>query len=180
METECGRVSTRPVVLTSLIFLFLTASSFAQTWKSTSTQAVGPALANAVSQGLLPDATPIQVNVGLQIQNRAALVSYVHHITTPGDALYGQELEPADFVAKYSPSSAQVQNVVSYLSANGFKDVAVEPNKLIVSADGNAAAVRKGQPRCRRPRRVGHGHAIFHRPRQVSFNSLHLHHHVVD
>ena len=143
METECGRVSTRPVVLTSLIFLFLTASSFAQTWKSTSTQAVGPALANAVSQGLLPDATPIHVNVGLQIQNRAALVSYVHHITTPGDALYGQELEPADFVAKYSPSSAQVQNVVSYLSANGFKNVTVEPNKLIVSADGNAAAVRK-------------------------------------
>jgi pseudomonalisin len=143
METECGRVFTRPVVLASLIFFFLTASSFAQTWKPTSTQAVGPALANAVSQGLLPDATPIHVNVGLQIQNRAALVSYVHHIATPGDALYGQELEPADFVAKYSPSSTQVQSVVSYLSANGFKNVTVEPNKLIISADGTAAAVRQ-------------------------------------
>ena len=143
MGTECGRVSTRPVMFASLIFLFLTASSFAQTWKATSTQAVGPALANAVWQSLLPDATPIHVNVGLQIQNRAALISYVHHITTPGDPLYGQELEPADFVAKYSPSSAQVQSVVSYLSATGFKNLTVEPNRLVISADGTAAVVRK-------------------------------------
>ena len=142
METECGRVSTRPAIFASLIFLFLT-TSFAQTWKSTSTQAVAPALANAVSRGLVPDTTPIHVNLGLQIQNRAALVSYVHHITTPGDALYEQELEPADFVAKYSPSSAQVQSVVSYLSANGFKNVQIEPNNLVISADGTAAAVRQ-------------------------------------
>src|SRR6201999_3548987 len=124
-------------------FSLFIASSFAQSWSSTSTKAVAPALTNAISKGLLPDSTPIHVNLGLQIQNRAAVVNYVKHINTPGDALYGQELEPADFVAKYSPSSSQVQSVVSYLNANGFKNVAVEPNHLMISADGTAAAVRQ-------------------------------------
>jgi pseudomonalisin len=67
----------------------------------------------------------------------------VHHITTPGDALYGQELEPAEFAAKYSPSPSQVQSVVTYLSAAGFKNLQVEPNNLVISADGTAAAVRQ-------------------------------------
>ena len=115
----------------------------AQTWVATSTQAVAPSLADAVSKGLLPDSTPVHINVGLQIQNRTALVNYVKHITTPGDALYGQELEPADFAAKYSPSSAQAQSVVSYLNGTGFKNLQVEPNNLIVSADGTAASVRQ-------------------------------------
>src|SRR5882724_2923266 len=98
MESNSSRVSTRPLILAAFCFLLLfTASSPAQTWTSTSTKAVAPALTNAVSQGLLPDSTPVHVNLGLQIQNRAAAVAYVQHITTPGDALYGQELEPADF-----------------------------------------------------------------------------------
>lgn len=144
MESNSSRVPTRPLILAAFYFLLLfTASSLAQTWTSTSTKAVAPSLANAVSQGLLPDATPIHVNLGLQIQNRAALVAYVRHITTPGDALYGQELEPAAFAAKYSPSSAQVQSVVSYLNAAGFKNLQVEPNQLMISADGTAATVRK-------------------------------------
>jgi len=113
-----------------------------QNWVSTGTQAVGPVLANAISQGNLPDATPIHVNVGLQIKNRDALVNYVKRISTPGDALYQEELEPANFLASYAPSTAQVQSVVSYLTGTGFQNVQIEPNNLMVSADGTAAAVR--------------------------------------
>src|ERR1700735_5078772 len=71
----------------------------AQTWVSTATQAVGPTLANAISQGNLADSTSVHVNVGLQIQNQAALVSYVQAISDPGNPLYGQELQPSDFLA---------------------------------------------------------------------------------
>jgi hypothetical protein len=60
METECGRVFTRPVVLASLIFFFLTASSFAQTWKPTSTQAVGPALATFRRKNTLSAVGPVK------------------------------------------------------------------------------------------------------------------------
>lgn len=132
----------RALTLGALVIM-LSSSVAAQDWVSTSTQAIGPALANETAQGLLPDSTPIHVNVALQIQNRDALVAYVQHITTPGDALYGQELEPAGFAAAYAPSNSAVQSVVNYLSAAGFHNVQVEGNNLMVSADGNAAAVRQ-------------------------------------
>ena len=141
-----GRVSPdwflRALTLGALL-LVVSGSAAAQNWVSTSTQAIGPALANATSQGLLPDSTPIHVNVALQIQNRDALVQYVQHITTPGDPLYGQELDPAGFAAAYAPSSSEVQSVVSYLSGAGFQNVQVEPNNLMIAADGTAAAVRQ-------------------------------------
>jgi Pro-kumamolisin, activation domain len=87
-----------------MLAIVSTATSSAQNWVNTATQAVGPALANAISQGNLPDSTPIHVNVGLQIQNRDALVAYVKHINTPGDSLYGQELDPLGFAANCAPS----------------------------------------------------------------------------
>ena len=135
----------RPCVLLAsfVLILFTSALTAAQTWVSTATQAVGPALLNAVSQGSLPDSTPIHVNVALQIQNRNALVSYVQQIGTPGSPLFEQELQPSDFVAGYAPSSSQVQSVVSYLSGAGFQNIQVEPNNLMIAADGTAATVRQ-------------------------------------
>jgi pseudomonalisin len=119
-----------------------TLNLLAQNWAPTATQAIGPNLVNAISQGNLPDSTPIHVNLGLQIQNKDAAQAFVQHITTPGDPLFQQELEPADFLARYSPSTAQVQAVVNYLTGTGFSNVSVEPNNLMVSANGTAATVR--------------------------------------
>ncbi len=138
----CPEWFLRALTLGALI-LVVAGSVAAQSWVSTSTQAVGPALVNATANGLLPDSTPIHVNVALQIQNREALVQYVQAITTPGNALYGQELDPASFAAAYAPSTSQVQEVVNYLTAAGFQNIAVEPNNLMIAADGTAATVRQ-------------------------------------
>jgi pseudomonalisin len=145
MQTLRGRVSFRgPLILLVVAFMMCTTLNLlAQNWAPTATQAIGPVLANAISQGNLADSTPIHVNLGLQIQNRAAAQAFVQHITTPGDPLFQQELEPSDFIASYSPSSAQVQSVVNYLTGAGFSNVQVEPNNLMIAADGTAAAVRQ-------------------------------------
>jgi pseudomonalisin len=127
----------------SLASVFVFPGVAAAQWVTTATQGVGPVLVNATAQGLLPDSTPVHINVGLQIQNRAALVSYVQSITTPGNLLYGQELQPSDFLTKYAPSSSQVQSVVSYLNQQGFQNVQAEPNNLMISADGTALAVHR-------------------------------------
>src|SRR5580704_3555586 len=131
------------VLLFTLLVCLFSGFAAAQTWVSTATQAIGPSLDNALDQGPLPDATPIHVNVGLQIQNRPALIMYVQNITNPGSPLYGQELQPSEFVNEYAPTSAQVQSVVSYLSTQGFQSVQVEPNNLMIAADGTALCVRQ-------------------------------------
>ncbi len=135
------RVRASLVLLASICLFYAIAA--AQTWVPTATQAIGPALANAIDQGALADSTPIHVNVALQIQNRAALSAYVQSITNTKSLQYGQELQPSDFVAHYSPTSAQVQSVISYLNTQGFKNIQVEPNNLMIAADGTALAVRQ-------------------------------------
>ncbi len=139
MENLRTRVS--PVVTLILLSLF-SGFAVAQTWSPTATQAVGPALANVIDQGSLADSTPIHVNVALQIQNRNALAAYVQSIANPASLQYGQELQPSDFVAQYAPTNKQVKSVVSYLNAQGFKNVQVEPNNLMIAADGTVQAVR--------------------------------------
>ena len=51
---------------------------------------------------------------------------------------YGHFLTTQEFAADYAPSSAQVAKVVSYLETSGFTNVVVEPNNLIISANGTA------------------------------------------
>jgi pseudomonalisin len=79
------------------------------------------------------------VRVALKLQNQGALSTYIKNINTPGNALYGESLTPAQFAAAYAPSNAQVQQVVSYLERAGFSNVTVEPNNLMISADGTVA-----------------------------------------
>ncbi|MGA3194757.1 MAG: S53 family peptidase [Terriglobales bacterium] len=137
------RVRVSPVLLVGISICLFSTFGLAQTWVPTATQAIGPALANAIDQGPLPASTPIHVNVALQIPNRAALASYVQSVTNPASLQYGQQLQPSDFVAQYAPSSAQVQAVASYLKAQGFQNIEVEPNNLMIAADGTALAVRQ-------------------------------------
>src|SRR5580658_5505967 len=120
---------------------FCSPAAIAQTlWTNTATQAItASSLVSAVDEGPAPADQALTVRVALALQNRPALLSYVSGINNPDNALYGQSLTPAQFAASYAPSAAQVQTVVSYLEGAGFENVTVEPNNLMVSADGTVA-----------------------------------------
>jgi subtilase family serine protease len=111
----------------------------AQTWVPTATQAV--VLSNATDLGPLPAVTPLHITVALQLPNADAVKQFVKSQNTPGDPLYGTELSPDQFVASYGPTAGQVQAVSSYLASLGFTNIAVEPNNLLITADGTTAAV---------------------------------------
>jgi subtilase family serine protease len=132
------------VVALSLFWsLSLTSLAAAQLpiWISTATRATGPLLLNAIPLGLVANSTPMHVAVGLRLQNQSALVQYAQAVNDPANSLYGNWLTVDQFVAAYAPSSAQVQAVVGYLSANGFSNIQVEPNNLFVTADGTPIQV---------------------------------------
>ncbi|MDP9019134.1 MAG: S53 family peptidase [Candidatus Eremiobacteraeota bacterium] len=97
-------------------------------WTSTATQ--GISLANAAFSG--PATQNIHVSVALQLHN----VSQLNQLVAAG-----QEVDPATFQAQYSPSSADVALVTNYLSSQGFSNISVEPNNLLVQADAPAAVV---------------------------------------
>jgi pseudomonalisin len=113
----------------------------AQTWVPTATQ--GITLSNmptATDAGPLNPQTKISVLVGLKTQNVSALQQLVRAENTPGNPLYQTTITPSQFLSSYAPTSSQVQVVTNYLQSFGFTSITVEPNNLLIQANGTAAA----------------------------------------
>ena len=112
----------------------------ATVWTSTATKGTAvTSLLSATDLGVLPVSQPLTVRLGLQVQNKAALLALVKNTSDPTNAMYGRFLTPAEFATMFAPSTTQVNAVVSYLQAAGFSNIVVEPNHLLISADGTSA-----------------------------------------
>ena len=131
----------KPVLLCSTLAFLLTPFVHAQSWVSTGTKALGPSLKNAVQLEPLPAATPLHIVVGLKMQNAGQVQPTLKRMLTAGDPLYGTSLTLDQFVAQFSPTASQVQAVQNYLAGFGFSNIQVEPNQLMVQADGTAQQV---------------------------------------
>jgi len=83
----------------------------------------------------------LNVAVGLNLRHADQLQAFIHDVNTPGTAVFGRFLTPAQFKATYAPTDAQVQAVVAHLQQSGFTHVSVSPNNTLVYADGHASNV---------------------------------------
>jgi pseudomonalisin/xanthomonalisin len=113
----------------------------ASTWKGTATHAHELA-ATATVNDLASPSTPVHVEVVLKLQNRAVLDSFIAASHNPTSPIFHAKLQPSDTIANFSPSDAQVQTVVDHLRQAGFSNISVSANRLLVSADGNAASAQ--------------------------------------
>src|SRR5579864_9240781 len=119
----------------ALLSLLLLPAAHGQ-WVSTGTKAVGPSLKNATQLGRVPAATPLHIVVGLQMRNADQVQPTLKRMLTPGDPLFGTSLTVDQFVAQFGPTSSEVQAVTNYLASYGFSNIQMEPNQLMVQADG--------------------------------------------
>jgi pseudomonalisin len=125
-----------------LLILSICPNVSGQTWTSTATKAYPvQSVSNATLNGPLAPSTMLHVVVGLQGQNANQIQPTLRRMLTPGDALYGTSLTVQQFVAQFGPTSAQVQAVQNYLATNGFANITVSDNQLLIEADGTAADV---------------------------------------
>ena len=102
-------------------------------WAATATR--GATVAGASDKGPLAGTTPLTVRVGMNLHNVGQLAAA---LSRPG---VNTALTPQQFAAQYGPTSAEVQSVVSYLQAQGFKNI--KTSAQLVSADGTAAQAAK-------------------------------------
>jgi pseudomonalisin len=134
-----GSVQRAAFVFALFVCLAAVPAAFGQTsWTSTAT--AGVTIANATDLGALPAQSPVHITAVLQLQNVNSLQALVKSMNTPGDPLYGTELSPDEFAAQYGSTASQVQAVSNYLTSAGFTNIQVEPNNLMVQADGTASA----------------------------------------
>jgi pseudomonalisin len=88
------------------------------------------ALAKASDGGPVSRTLPMTVRVALQLRNVKELrLLIASHQVISRDA----------FVARFAPSPGDVQKVVSYLHEQGLSQITVEPNRVLISANGKAA-----------------------------------------
>lgn len=84
---------------------------------------------------------PMHVSVSLNLRNIAELETFLDDVNNPHSPQYQKFLTPEQFKARFAPTDDQVKAVVAHLAAYGFHNVEVASNNMLVSADGNAAAV---------------------------------------
>lgn len=129
------------LILTALLVVVVSSSltASAQNWVSTSTKGLTPN--NATLIGNVDPGMQMHVVIGLQERNGNQVQPTLQRMITPGDSLYGTFLTTQQFVEQFAPTSAQVQSVTNYLSAQGFANVSVAANDLLVEADATASQV---------------------------------------
>lgn len=86
---------------------------------------------------------PLHLLISLKLRHLPELKSFLHDVTQPGTAAYGQYLSRSRFQETYAPTPAQALAVAAYLLKNGFTHIQVAPNRLLVAADGTVGQASK-------------------------------------
>lgn len=122
-----------------LILSFGAASASAATMHRLGTPAQIPTGAHAL--GALSSGRSIQATVTLAPRDPAALRSLTQEVSTPGSAEYHQYLTPAQFVARFGPTAAEVDQARAALATRGLSLGALSANHLSFAVSGSEGTV---------------------------------------
>jgi subtilase family serine protease len=105
-----------------------------------------PAWASSGSRTTAAPVTTGTVNARVYLagQDAAGLSAYATQVSTPGSALYGHYLTPAQAMASFGPTAAQISAVKSWLTGAGLSVTSVK-NEIggYVAVTGSVAAAAK-------------------------------------
>jgi xanthomonalisin len=139
-QAAVGRADKLKVLsaLTASVVALGAQAATTEAWVATSTKAHDPA--SAIHVAALKAGEQVNVVVSLKLRNKAELDSLTSKLMS--GAAGARPLTSAEFMAKHAPTEADAQGVVAYLRAQGFTNIEVAPNRLLVSATGTAGAIR--------------------------------------
>lgn len=102
-----------------------------------------PAASRTPRTGAVAGDAPADFAITLKLPDQAGAEAFAQAVSTPGSSSYHQYLTPAQWEARFAPSSSAVASVVSYLKANGFTVGDVPADRMSVPASGTVAQVEK-------------------------------------
>ncbi len=83
--------------------------------------------------------TVVDFRVYLDNKGGDAAAAYATAVSTPGNALHGKFLTPAQYAEKFAPSQSDVDSLSSWLTSQGLKVGFVPDNRKYVEASGTVA-----------------------------------------
>jgi len=116
------------------------AAAVSSDWTGTATHAFDAH--GLTAKGSLSSSATVSIVVSLKLNNQDELKSFISATHKAGSPAFGARLSSDTVVSRYSPTVAQAKAVTDYLKANGFTNIVVDSNRLLVSADGTPATIR--------------------------------------
>ena len=133
-----------------------------------------PALRGAHLVRRLPSTQTISLALTLPLRNQGRLDTLLHRLYTPGDALKGKFLTPAQFDAQFAPTPQDYAAVAAYARAQGLKVTGTYAGRTVLKVSGPASVVemalgvRLGQYRLRDGRMVSANSAAPRLPQAIA------------
>lgn len=91
--------------------------------------------------GELPASQRLQIVLDLKLRNQQQLDDFLAEAGRPYSPMIQHRMSRTDFIAQHAPTQVQAQQVAQFLQAAGFSDIAIAPNRLLVSAYATPAVV---------------------------------------
>jgi pseudomonalisin len=86
---------------------------------------------------------PLRIMISMKAKDFGQLRDLANTVTRHGHTNYHQFLTAPGFLERFAPTPRQVERVVAYLSESGFVNIRISDNRLLISADGTAGAVKR-------------------------------------
>ncbi len=137
-----------PRIRLYLLALLLALSSFAAaseqpTATVTVVGNVAPALQDATYVSHSDPDAVLTIVVGLKRHDEAEFTELIDRLYDADSPDYHRWITPADFLAKFSPSQADVDAVRQHLESHGFTVKRVSDNRVLVQASGTVAQIEE-------------------------------------
>ena len=97
----------------------------------------------AIVRGSVEDNYPVSIVVNLKLRNEATMDGFLKELHRAGSPAFHQWLSSEEVTEDFAPTVEQAQAVVDYLTEQGFSNVQIAKNRLLITADGTAAAARR-------------------------------------
>lgn len=128
--------------------LFAAGAQAGEAWVNTATQAhpvasalsaASASVASTQSSGEVAAGQSVHIAVTLKVRNKAQLDALTNSLMA---GTSHKTLSHAEFMAEFAPTQAQAQKVVAHLQKNGFRNIKVAANRMLITADGSAATAK--------------------------------------
>jgi subtilase family serine protease len=102
-----------------------------------------PAKARAHHVGSISSSSPVDFLLALKLKDPSGAAAFARSVSTPGSANFRHYLTPAQWEARYSPTSTEVVKARNWLQSQGFKVGAVSADRITIAASGTAGQVER-------------------------------------
>ena len=85
----------------------------------------------------------VSLAIGLPLHNEAALDQLIRQLYDPHSTNFHQFLSTTDFTARFGPTEAEYQAVITFAQTNGLTIVGTRGNRSVLDVEGSAADVNR-------------------------------------